>query len=173
MLRNRTAYVNLMYTMTLSSTLVGNTQIKLTLREYNLQRYSCQLNLIYKRLNVFTSFGNQMPIHAQFSFFIKTWELENSLGDAFLCGRAGSRTQVLPNYLIRVNIFCNILLIRQNIVFKLVFRRSKTLLYVLWLATSLNTFKCLKTLYLCLNHKQWCTDSKVLVRCFYNIFDSV
>nr|DAG33146.1 MAG TPA: hypothetical protein [Caudoviricetes sp.] len=42
---NRTTF----YTITLSSTLVGNTQIKLTLREYNLQHYSCQLNLIYKR----------------------------------------------------------------------------------------------------------------------------
>ena len=89
--------------MTLSSTLVGNTQIKLTLREYNLQHYSCQLNLIYKRLNVFTSFGNQMPIHAQIRFLLKC-ENRKLTGDAFLCGRAGSRTQVLPNYLIRVNI---------------------------------------------------------------------
>ena len=41
-----------------SSTLVGNTQIKLMLHEYNLQHYSCDLIYIVA-LNVFTSFDNQ------------------------------------------------------------------------------------------------------------------
>ena len=47
-----------LYTITLSSTLVGNTQIKLMLHEYNLQHYSCDLIYIVA-LNVFTSFDNQ------------------------------------------------------------------------------------------------------------------
>ena len=47
-----------LYTITLSSTLVGNTQIKLMLHEYNLQYYSCDLIYIVA-LNVFTSFDNQ------------------------------------------------------------------------------------------------------------------
>ena len=48
--------VHLLYI--LSSTLVGNTQIKLMLHEYNLQHYSCDLIYIVA-LNVFTSFDNQ------------------------------------------------------------------------------------------------------------------
>ena len=42
-----------------SSTLVGNTQIKLMLHEYNLQHYSCDLIYIVA-LNVFTSFTPQI-----------------------------------------------------------------------------------------------------------------
>lgn len=183
--------------LSLLSTLVGNTQTKLTLRQYSLQCY-LHCRLIYSIvLNVFISSAcqNQTRPCRQFynmprlpTFFANEFVFQNTYCiDSFttcpgyprgIYAIAQRRNHVdvsgvepLSKQIISYTLYIlvNVPMISQNIRFKSFQMRSKTFLRHLWLITPLGDILCLRALKTWLKIYRNPHDTKIL-RGLYSAF---
>lgn len=138
----------------LLSTLVGNTQTKLTLRQYSLQCY-LHCRLIYSIvLNVFISSDNQSQNMPMLYLLVDMRRFER-------------RSCQIISY--TLYILVNVPMISQNIRFKLLQVRSKTFLRRSWLITPLGDILCLRALKTWLKIYRNPHDTKIL-RGLYSAF---
>lgn len=138
----------------LLSTLVGNTQTKLTLRQYSLQCY-LHCRLIYSIvLNVFISSDNQSQNMPILYLLVDMRRVER-------------RSCQIISY--TLYILVNVPMISQNIRFKPFQVRSKTFLRHSWLITPLGYILCLRALKTWLKIYRNPHDTKIL-RGLYSAF---
>lgn len=129
----------------LLSTLVGNTQTKLTLRQYSLQCY-LHCRLIYSIvLNVFISSVCQnqtRPCRQFYNMPRLMFRLNTPAGGVDVSGVEPLSKQIISYTLY---ILVNVPMISQNIRFKPFQVRSKAFLRHLWLITPLGDILCPRT----------------------------
>lgn len=153
----------------LLSTLVGNTQTKLTLRQYSLQCY-LHCRLIYSIvLNVFISSVCQnqtRPCRQFYNMSGLMFRLNTPEGGVDVRGVEPLSKQIISYTLY---ILVNVPMISQNIRFKPPQVRSKAFLRHLWLITPLGDILCLRALKTWLKIYRNPHDTKIL-RGLYSAF---
>lgn len=153
----------------LLSTLVGNTQTKLTLRQYSLQCY-LHCRLIYSIvLNVFISSVCQnqtRPCRQFYNMSRLLFRLNTPEGGVDVRGVEPLSKQIISYTLY---ILVNVPMISQNIRFKPLQVRSKTFLRHSWLITPFGDILCLRALKTWLKIYRNPHDTKIL-RGLYSAF---